>query len=67
MMVSRCFGKNNELKIQFFGSKKLSTCFFGHHSGQKMDNTDDVLSIFFSKKSGVDDNAKKKRAQPNKS
>jgi hypothetical protein len=50
MMVSRCFGKNNELKIQFFGSKKLSTCFFGHHSGQKMDNTDDVLSIFFFKK-----------------
>jgi hypothetical protein len=43
-------GKNNELKIQFFGSKKLSTCFFGHHSGQKMDNTDDVLSIFFFQK-----------------
>jgi hypothetical protein len=56
--------KNNGLKIQFFGSKKPSACFFSHHSGQKLDNTDDVLSIFFSKTSRVDDNAKKKKAQP---
>ena len=39
--------QTNKLKIQFLGLKNHKLCFFGHYSGQKLDNIDGALSNSF--------------------